>query len=40
MNNNSYLIKMLELSQTWEFAHPQNRQYTGPLSNFTFNDEI
>ena len=21
--------------QTWEFAHPQNRQYTGPLSNFT-----
>ena len=20
--------------QTWEFAHPQNRQYTGPLSNF------
>lgn len=23
------------ISQTWEFAHPQNRQYTGPLSNFT-----
>ena len=22
------------ISQTWEFAHPQNRQYTGPLSNF------
>jgi len=21
--------------QTWEFAHPQNRQYTGPLENFT-----
>ena len=21
--------------QTWEFAHPQNRLYTGPLSNFT-----
>ena len=21
--------------QTWEFAHPQNRKYTGPLSNFT-----
>ena len=20
--------------QTWEFAHPKNRQYTGPLSNF------
>ena len=22
------------IEQTWEFAHPQNRQYTGPLSNF------
>ena len=21
--------------QTWEFAHPQNRKYTGPLSKFT-----
>ena len=21
--------------QTWEFAHPLNREYTGPLSNFT-----
>ena len=21
--------------QTWEFAHPENRKYTGPLSNFT-----
>ena len=23
------------INQTWEFAHPQNRKYTGPLSNFT-----
>ena len=23
------------IAQTWEFAHPQNRLYTGPLSNFT-----
>lgn len=22
------------ISQTWEFAHPQNRKFTGPLSNF------
>ena len=22
------------ITQTWEFAHPNNRQYTGPLSNF------
>ena len=23
------------ISQVWEFAHPQNRKYTGPLSTFT-----
>jgi hypothetical protein len=23
------------INQTWEFAHPQNRKFTGPLSNFT-----
>jgi len=23
------------ISQTWEFSHPLNRQYTGPLSSFT-----
>ena len=22
------------IEQTWEFAHPANRQYTGPLENF------
>ena len=22
------------ISQTWEFAHPKNRQFTGPLANF------
>ena len=32
-NNSPY--KDTGISQTWEFAHPQNRQYTGPLSNFT-----
>ena len=31
-NNSPY--KDAGISQTWEFAHPQNRQYTGPLSNF------
>ena len=34
MDNNSP-YKDAGISQTWEFAHPQNRQYTGPLSNFT-----
>jgi hypothetical protein len=23
------------IAQTWEFAHPFNREYTGPLKNFT-----
>ena len=32
-NNSPY--KDAGIFQTWEFAHPQNRQYTGPLSNFT-----
>ena len=31
-NNEPYLDAGIE--QTWEFAHPQNRKYTGPLSNF------
>ena len=31
-NNNPYNNAGIE--QTWEFAHPLNRQYTGPLSNF------
>ena len=31
-NNNPY--KNAGIEQTWEFAHPLNRQYTGPLSNF------
>jgi len=33
MNNSPY--QDAGISQTWEFAHPQNRQFTGPLSNFT-----
>ena len=23
------------IEQTWEFAHPSNKKFTGPLSNFT-----
>ena len=22
------------IEQTWEFAHPENQKYTGPLENF------
>ena len=35
MKENNSPYKDADISQTWEFAHPQNRQYTGPLSNFT-----
>ena len=31
-NNNPYLNAGVAL--TWEFAHPSNRKYTGPLENF------
>ena len=32
-NNEPYLDAGIQ--QTWEFAHPLNRQFTGPLKNFT-----
>ena len=32
-NNNPFLNA--GVAQTWEFAHPSNRKYTGPLENFT-----
>ena len=31
-NNTPY--KDAGIEQTWEFAHPSNRKFTGPLSNF------
>ena len=31
-NNNPYLNA--GVAQTWEFAHPSNKKYTGPLENF------
>ena len=31
-NNNSYLNS--GIAQTWEFAHPSNKELTGPLSKF------
>ena len=31
-NDNEYKDRGIE--QTWEFAHPNNRMYTGPLDNF------
>jgi len=32
-NNNPFLNA--GVAQTWEFANPSNRKYTGPLENFT-----
>ena len=32
-NNNPYLNAGIE--QTWEFAHPSNRAFTGPVQRFT-----
>ena len=35
LKNNNFPFKNAGISQTWEFAHPQNRRYTGPLEKFT-----
>ena len=34
LKQNNLPYKDVGISQTWEFAHSKNRQYTGPLSNF------
>ena len=33
VNNSPF--KDAGIAQTWEFAHPNNRKFTGPLENFT-----
>ena len=35
LQNNNIPYNDAGIEQTWEFAHPANRIYTGPLSNFT-----
>ena len=34
LKNNDLPYEDAGISQTWEFAHPENRKFTGPLSNF------
>ena len=34
LKNNDQLYKDGGIEQTWEFAHPKNRKFTGPLTNF------
>jgi len=34
LKNNDTPYKNAGIEQTWEFAHPSNRKFTGPLDNF------
>ena len=34
LKNNDSPYKNAGIEQTWEFAHPSNRKFTGPLDNF------
>ena len=34
LQKNSIPFKNAGITQTWEFAHPSNRHYTGPLEKF------
>ena len=34
LKNNDQIYKDAGIEQTWEFAHPNNRKYTGPLEKF------
>ena len=34
LKNNNELYKDAGIEQTWEFAHPKNKNVTGPLENF------
>tara|TARA_Y100000590_G_scaffold365090_1_gene423810 strand:+ start:424 stop:882 length:459 start_codon:yes stop_codon:yes gene_type:complete len=35
LQKNNFPYKNAGIEQTWEFAHPNNKKFTGPLSNFT-----
>ena len=34
LKENNFPYKDAGIKQTWEFAHPLNREFTGPLTNF------
>ena len=36
LQNNNIPYNNAGIEQTWEFAHPTNKEFTGPLSKFTF----
>ena len=35
LKENNYPYENAGINQTWEFAHPSNRIFTGPLKKFT-----
>tara|TARA_Y100001936_G_C15584858_1_gene413961 strand:+ start:25 stop:483 length:459 start_codon:yes stop_codon:yes gene_type:complete len=35
LQTNSTPFENAGIAQTWEFAHPNNKEYTGPFKNFT-----
>ena len=35
LQNNNYPYENAGIEQTWEFAHPSNRAFTGPIQRFT-----
>ena len=35
LKENNYPYENAGINQTWEFAHPSNRMFTGPLEKFT-----
>jgi len=35
LQNNDKISEDFGIKQTWNFAHPNNKKYTGPLDNFT-----
>ena len=35
LQKNNYPYQNAGIEQTWEFAHPSNRMFTGPLKRFT-----
>ena len=35
LQENNYPYKNAGIEQTWEFAHPSNRAFTGPIQRFT-----
>ena len=40
LKNNDEPFKNAGIEQTWEFAHPNNKKYTGPLEKFKIYNDL